>query len=251
MKNNENNYIYGKRPVEELLMTEPSKVQKIFIKKTSFGKDYSRINDLASKNKIPVSFVDQKRISEIAGGEAVSQGVAALVNETDFLDLDNFIAGLDMDKNPAVILLDELEDPHNVGAIIRTASAAGINGLIMGKHRQAPITAAVFKVSAGTAAKLPLIRVSNINNALDKLKDAGFWVMALDQDSRKSYWQQDYKMPLCFVVGNEGEGIREKTLDRADFKIKIPMKNEVESLNVSVSAALVMYERMRQVGNSK
>ncbi|OGI69962.1 23S rRNA (guanosine(2251)-2'-O)-methyltransferase RlmB [Candidatus Nomurabacteria bacterium RIFCSPLOWO2_01_FULL_42_20] len=259
MRNNENSYIYGKHPVEEMLKSEPKRVQKIFIKKTTTT-DFGLIKELSSANKVPVSFVDQKRISDIAGQEAVSQGVAALVSEAGFMNFEEFLSGINVKKNPAVIVLDEVEDPHNVGAIIRTAAAAGASAVIIGKHRQAPITAAVFKVSAGAAARLPIIRVSNINNALDKLKEAGFWIVALDQNaagpegSRKDgkiFWQEDLVMPVCFVVGNEGQGIRQKTLERADFKLRIPMHGAVESLNVSVSAALAIYEWVRQNGKLK
>lgn len=246
---NQNNYIYGKHPVEEVLKSDPGRVAKVFIKKTSAEKDFSLIKELASKAKVPVSFVDQKRISQVAGAAAVNQGVAALLSEAGFVNFDKFLESIDLKKNPAVIVLDELEDPHNVGAIIRTAAAAGASGIILGKHRQAPITSTVFKTSAGAAARIPIIRVSNINSALDKLKEVGFWLVALDQKAEKSFWQEDLQMPACFILGSEGEGIRQKTLERADFKLKIPMQSESESLNVSVSGALALYEWARQNGH--
>ena len=241
-----NTYIYGKHPVEEMLSTSPKKVQKIFIKKDSRGQSFDVIKNLASKNKIPVSFIDTQRIKEMAGEKAVVQRVAAMVGDVDFMELDEFLKGLDMDTKPAVILLDEIEDPHNVGAIIRSVSAAGLSGVILGKHRQAPITSTVFKVSAGTAGKIPLVRVSNLNSSIEKLKKAGFWTVALDQNAKSDIWHADFDMPICFILGNEGKGVREKTLEKADFVYSIPMRNKVESLNVSVSAALVAYEWLRR-----
>ena len=245
---NENNYIYGKHPVEEILAEDPARVQKIFIKKESGGKSFDLIKDLASKNKIPVSFLDGARIKDLAGVQSVSQGVIALIGEVGFQDLDTFLARLDIKTNPAVFLLDELEDPQNVGAIIRSAAGLGFSGVIFGKHRQAPITSAVYKVSAGTAAKIPLIRVTNLNNALEKLKEAGFWTVALDQNAEKDIWHADFDMAACFILGNEGKGIREKTMEKADFTYRIPMKNNVESLNVSATAAIIAAEWARKQG---
>jgi len=242
---NENNYIYGKHPVEEILANDPARVQKIFIKREP-SKSFNLIKDLASKNKIPVSFIETKRIKVIAGEMGVSQGVVALVSETHFVDLKEFLDTLAMNSNPAVILLDEIEDPHNVGAIIRSAVAAGINGIIFGKHRQAPITATVYKVSAGTTAKIPLVRVTNLNNAIEKLKKSGFWTVALNQESKNNIWQANFDMPICFIFGNEGKGIRQKTLGKADFIYNIPMQNNVESLNVSATAAIVTFEWARR-----
>jgi len=264
MKKDENNYIYGKHPVEEMLANDPARVQKIFIKRESKDKSFDLIKNSASKNKIPVSFVETKRIKDIAGVEAVNQGVVALISEVGFMDLKEFLANLDMKENPAVILLDEIEDPHNVGAIIRSAAAAGISGVIFGKHRQAPVTATVYKVSAGAAAKIFLIRVANLNSAIEKLKESGFWTVALDQDedadehgskrgstrikdnTKKNIWQADFDMPVCFILGNEGRGVRQKTLEKADFIYNIPMQNNVESLNVSATAAIVCFEWARR-----
>jgi len=245
-KDNENKYIYGKHPVEEMLSEDPARVQKIFIKKESKDKSFDLIKNSASKNKIPVSFVETKRIKDIAGVEAVNQGVVALISEVGFIDLKEFLTNLDMKENPAVILLDEIEDPHNVGAIIRSATAAGISGIIFGKHRQAPITATVYKVSAGTTAKIPLVRVANLNNAIEKLKKSGFWTMALNQESKKNIWQADFDMPICFIFGNEGRGVRQKILEKADFIYNILMQNNVESLNVSATAAIVCFEWARK-----
>ncbi|HXK35068.1 MAG TPA: 23S rRNA (guanosine(2251)-2'-O)-methyltransferase RlmB [Candidatus Paceibacterota bacterium] len=242
---NENTYIYGKHPVEELLAADPSRIQKIFIKKES-SKGFDLINNLASQNKIPVSFLPGPRIKEFAGEDAVSQGVVALIGEVPFLDLEEFLASLDLKANPAVFLLDEIEDPQNVGAIIRSAAAFGFAGVVFGKHRQAPITSVVFKVSAGAAAKIPLVRVVNLNNALEKLKKAGFWTIALDQNAKNNIWQVDFEMPLCFILGGEAKGVREKTLEKADFTYRIPMERGIESLNVSASAAIVASELARR-----
>ena len=142
--------------------------------------------------------------------------------------------------------MDELEDPHNVGAIIRSAAGFGASAILLAKHRQSPITGVVTKASAGTIDRVPLVRIGNINDAIVKLKEKGFWILGLDGDGDQSLFEIDMKMPVCIVVGGEGKGIREKTLDNCDIKVRIPMENKVESFNASVSAALVLYEWRKQ-----
>lgn len=241
----ENIYIYGRRPVEEALLTDPKKVEKIFFRENINIGDLDKITTLASKHKIPFLRIPQVKINQLAGN-VNDQGVVALLSGARYVELEEWLKGIDTSKNPSVLLLDEIEDPQNVGAILRSAAAGGASGVIVGKHRQAPISGAVYKASAGQAARIPIIRVGNINDAVGKLKAAGFWIVGLAGAASKSLWEQDFKMPTVIIVGSEGEGIRAKTLEACDFPVHIPMRNGVESLNASVAAGLVLYEWLRQ-----
>lgn len=234
-------YIYGRHPVEEILERSPKKVSKIFLKKGNEIGFNSSIEKTASSHKIPVVLVDKKKIFELVG-DVNDQGVVAVMSAVEFVELKDWIESVKDIKNPCCLLLDELEDAGNVGAIIRSATAFGIHGIIIGKHRQSPISGTTYKTSAGTLGKVPLIRVNNLNNALDVLKDNRFWVLGLDADGDAELSKVDMDMPMCIVLGAEGDGVRMKTLERCDFKVTIPMENGVESLNASVTAAVVMYQ---------
>ncbi len=237
-------YIFGRHPVEELLLHEPKKIQKIYVKDKIDPKFFEFIKTNASKYKIPLAEVDERKMERMVG-HVIHQGVVALAAPVAFLELKDWIASCDMEKNPSCILLDELEDPHNVGAIIRTAAGLGASGVILGKHNQAQLTGAVYKTSAGTLGKIPLVRVSNVNDTLLKLKDAGFWIAGLAAGGKQKLWEADFNSPTCFVIGGEGKGVRQKTLEHCDFVFSIPMAQDVESLNASVSAALALYEWRR------
>lgn len=244
-QNQEPSYIFGRHPVEEILASEPKRIQKLFVKEGIEPKFLDYLKKESSANRIPIMYVDMKKIISLVG-DVNHQGVMALVSEIPFIELKDWIKSVDISKNPCCVLLDELEDPHNVGAIIRTATAAGVDGIIFGKHHQAPMSPVVYKTSAGTIGKVPLIRVTNINDAILKLKESKFWIVGLDGQAKKNIWQGEFDSPTCFVIGGEGSGIREKTLEHCDFTFSIPMENGVESLNASVSAAIVLYEWRKQ-----
>ncbi len=236
-------YIYGKHPVMDMISTEPKRISKIFIKK-NFA-DEATIQKFATKNKIPLQTMEERKLDEYAEG-GVHQGIVAQVAPARMIEMKDFFALVKDKENPCAIILDELEDPHNVGAIIRTAAALGASGIIMGKHRQAQINGTVYKTSAGTVDKIPLIRVANLNDAIRKLKENKFWVVGLDGNSPKTIWQEKFDSPTAFVIGAEGKGIRSETAKLCDFLLAIPMTPGVESLNASVSTALAIGEWKRQ-----
>lgn len=242
-------HLFGRNPIEEVLKKTPGKVEKIYIRDTA-GSGLGTIIGLASENRIPVQRVPGRKLSELVGA-VNDQGVVAQMSAVSYFELEEWMDDVDISTNPSVMILDELEDVANFGAILRTAAAAGISAIIVPKHRQAPVNATVFKTSAGTAGRVPIIRVVNVNQTIATLKEAGFWVAGLDQNAKTELWQQDLVMPLVIVVGNEGKGIREKTLKHCDFTVNLPMYNDVESLNASVSAALVCYEIVRQKHSKK
>lgn len=236
--------LYGRNPVEEALESHPERIDKIYVRDTAGG-GTGKIISLASQNRIPVQRVPGRKLNEMVGA-VNDQGVVAIMSAVQYHELEEWLQDVELSSNPTILLLDELEDVANFGAILRTAAAAGIQAVIVPKHRQAPVNSAVLKTSAGTAGKVPIIRVVNINQSIKLLKDVGFWVVGMDQHADRSIWEQDMVMPTAIVVGNEGKGIREHTLKLCDIKVSLPMANGVESLNASVSAALLCYEIVRQ-----
>lgn len=248
-ENDSNIYIYGRRPVEEALANEAERIEKIFVRDTLRDSQLSNIFDLASQHRIPISHVPGSKLYELVGG-VNDQGVVALMSKISYQDLGSWLDSVDTADYPAVLLLDEIEDPGNLGAILRTAAAAGISAVLVPKHRQAPVNATVYKTSAGTAGRIPIVRAGNLNQAILKLKDEGFWIGGLDMEGDQELWDLEIDRPLAFVVGSEGGGISQKTLEHCDYRFRIPMENEVESLNASVSAALLCYEWKRKKGNN-
>ncbi len=249
-------YIYGRKPIEEALRHRPDRIVRVYIKDGVKLTGFELIRELATAKRIPVNSIDEKQIKKLLSDEVNHQGVVALSKPFEYSNLDEWIQTLDMATNPSVLILDHLTDVSNVGAIIRTATAAGLSAIIVAELNQAPVTSAVYKTSAGTVGRIPLIQVGNINQTMQKLKDAGFWSVGLAmQDPENSdpyngstdFWQYNFTdAPTAIVVGSEGEGIRYKTREHCDSLIHIPMEHNVESLNASVSVAVVCYEMMRQ-----
>ncbi len=243
--NNENIYIYGKNPVYEALKDEPERIDKIFVRNSLKDSAISEIFSLASNNRIPISHVPGAKLYDLVGS-VNDQGVVALMSAVEYMDFGEWLSEINLEEYPGILLLDEIEDPHNLGAILRTAAAAGISAVLVPKHRQAPVNATVYKTSAGTAGKIPIVRVGNLNQCIMELKEEGFWIGGLDAAGDSELWDLEVDRPLAFVIGNEGSGIRQKTLEHCDYRITIPMYNKVESLNASVSAALISYEWRRK-----
>ncbi|NGP89334.1 23S rRNA (guanosine(2251)-2'-O)-methyltransferase RlmB [Fodinibius halophilus] len=246
MANSDTNiYIYGRNTVREALQNEAEKVEKIFVRDSIHDSNISTIFEVASQHNIPISHVPGSKLYDLVGG-VNDQGVVALRSEVGYHDFGEWLDSIDTSAYPAILLLDEIEDPGNFGAILRTAAAAGISAVLVPKHRQAPVNATVYKTSAGTAGRIPIVRAGNLNQAILTLKDEGFWIGGLDMSGDQSLWDLEVDRPLAFVIGNEGDGISQKTLEHCDYKFSIPMENQVESLNASVSTALLCYEWHRK-----
>ena len=245
MSENSEQFIYGRKPVEEILRRSPERVEKVYIKTGIHRNSLSSVLSLCSTNRIPVTDVPGKRLFDLVGA-VNDQGIVAIISMAEYQEFEEWLDHLTPDKNMAVLLLDEIEDPHNFGAILRTAAGAGIHAVIVPKHRQAPVNATVFKTSAGTAGIVPIVRAVNLNQAILALKEKTFWIAGLSLEGSGTLWEQTYDVPMGFVIGNEGKGIRKKTGEHCDFLVSIPMFNGVESLNASVSAALICYEWRRQ-----
>lgn len=244
MPNTDNFLIYGRNPVEEALQNRPEEVDKVFIKNNLKSDAYSHINELAQKHDVPLVKVPGAKIYNLVG-KVNDQGFVAQLSAAKYTPFFDWVETLVLSKNPAVLLLHGIEDPHNFGAILRSAAAAGIEAVIIPNQNQAPVNATVFKTSAGTAGRIPIIRVHNLNQGIKDLKATGFDIVGLDGSAEQTIWEADLNRPIAFMIGSEGEGINPANLKRCDSLLKIPMVNEVESLNASVSAALVCYEWMR------
>ena len=230
-------YMYGKHALMEALQSMPQAVKKVFLADTE--KD-TALQNLLNQRHIPVAPLKGEIPRHLS--DAAHQGVIALIDQSSMLvSLETVLAAIDPSTPPCFVLLDELQDPHNVGAIIRSAAAFGASAVLMPEHNQAPITGAVIKASAGMAFRIPLVQIGNVNNTIRILKEKGFWVYGLAMDGEKNVAQESFDKSTLFIIGNEGEGIRAKTLELCDIKLHIPMHPKCESLNAAVSAAIVLY----------
>jgi len=238
-------YIYGRKPVEEALLHDPKNVAQVIVHESVKDEVFNELKNYVRKHKIPFIKSPKNKLEKLVG-DVNDQGVVAELKEFRGADIHEWMETLDLESNPLVFVMDELEDPHNVGAVIRVAAASGAAGVILSRHRQAPVNGTVFKTSAGTITKVPIVIVSNINDAIKKLKEHKFWVVGLDTEKGKNVWEEAYDTPTAVVIGNEGEGMRDSVKKSCDYTIVIPMERNVESLNASVSAAVVAYEWKRK-----
>ncbi len=241
MVNPEKTYIYGKHAVAEAIQNAPHVVRKVYIAPNF---DDGKIRALIAAKKIPTAPLKGSGPVE---GNAVHQGLVGVIDTNALLiPFEAFIQNIDVSKKPALALLGELEDPHNVGAIIRSAAAMGFAGVLIPEHRNAPVTGAVVKTSAGMAFRIPLVSIGNINQTIRLLKDKGFWTYGLSGKGTQELGKETFSEPSVFVIGNEGHGIREKTEELCDVLLRIPMHPRTESLNAAASAAIVFYEWSKQ-----
>ena len=242
--------VYGKN-VFETLKENPQEILDLYIQN---GARDQRIEKILSNlpKSIRLKTVSKKEMDKMTD-HGVHQGIAARVKDMALMSLDELLNSLLDSTNtryPLLIALDEIQDPHNVGAILRSADAAGANGLILCKHKGAGLTPAAVKTSAGAAYSVPVASVSSMVQALKKLKDAGYWVAGSDFDEKSvDYRKGLYDRPLVLVIGNEQKGMSKSVKDACDFKVHIPMYGKVQSLNASVAAGVLMYEIQNQRDN--
>lgn len=245
MEENYLDQIEGRNSVMELLESGKD-INKIYVAK---GEKHGSINKIIAKakeNKIVTVEIEKTKLYKMAQTENC-QGVIAIVPPFDYCSVDDILNEAKRKKEKTFILiLDGIEDPHNLGSIIRTAETAGVHGIIIPKRRAAAVNSTVAKTSAGAVEYMKIARVTNISDAIDKLKRAGLWICGTDINTEKYYYNQDLTGPLAIVIGNEGKGIGEKVKKNCDFLVKIPMKGKVQSLNASVSTGIVVYEAVKQ-----
>src|SRR5262245_37898415 len=237
--------ICGVHAVQEALAAVRP-VERIHILRNAHLPRLKQILDLAQRHGVPVRKEEHTILEKLAGGVA-HQGVVAIVGEASYSTLETVFEA----ETPCVVVLDGVEDPHNLGAVIRSAEAAGVAGVIVPERHSAPLSAVVAKASAGALAYVPVIRVRNVAATLDELKEAGLWIVGVDEEGDKLWTEFDYTGPVALVFGGEHRGVRRLVREHCDAVVRLPMLGKISSLNVSVTAGVVLYEVVRQRTASK
>ncbi len=238
--------IAGRKPVIEALRSGTA-IERIVVLPGVHGKPIEEIKTLATKRRVPVVEADRHHFRELAHDQMTQGVVAVLQTRHTYSSIEAILErAASKGEKPFVLILDEIEDPQNLGALIRSAECAGAHGVVVPKHHSAPVNATVIKASAGATAHIPIAEVTNIVNTLEALKKEHFWIAGLDEAGDKTYDAVDYTSPIGIVVGNEGKGIRRLVKEHCDFLVKIPLLGKIQSLNASVAGALVMFEAVRQ-----
>ncbi|HXW61920.1 MAG TPA: 23S rRNA (guanosine(2251)-2'-O)-methyltransferase RlmB [Candidatus Acidoferrales bacterium] len=236
------NWLTGLHAVEEALAAGRA-INRIVIARGRHGERFEALVHLAKSCGVPVRFEDRAQVDRLTGSRQ-HQGVAALVAAKPAVGLEDLLGA--KDRRGLLVLLDGIEDPHNLGAIVRTALAAGAEGVVIPERRAAGLSDTVERASAGALAHLPIARVKNLVRAMEEIKQAGYWLVGLDEHAEKNYTDIDLKVPMGVVLGREGEGLHELTRKRCDFLVSLPTTGPVRSLNVSVAAAVMLFEVVRQ-----
>ena len=236
--------VAGRNAVMEALKGSRS-VNKLMIANGSTEGSIKEIIAVAKEKGVNIQYWDRSKLDSIARGIR-HQGVLAQVAPVQYAELEDILqVAKDRNEPPFIVLLDELEDPHNLGAILRTADAAGVHGVLIPKHRSCPLSATVAKTSAGAVEHVPVARVGNLVQTIKKLKQEGLWVAAADMDG-KDYYDTDLTGPLLLIIGSEGRGVGRLVKEQCDFVVRIPMVGKINSLNASVAGSILMYEAMKQ-----
>lgn len=240
------NIITGRKPVIEALRAGTT-IEKIILLVGIHGRPIEEVKQLAKQKGVPVQEANRQQFRDIANDQT-TQGIVALLAENySYASLERILAiATHRNETPFVLLLDEIEDPHNMGALIRTAECAGAHGVIIPKHHSASVNSTVVKASAGATAHIAIAEVTNLVNTIEDLKKEQFWIVGLEEEGNKTYDTVDYTSPIAIVVGNEGKGIRRLVKEHCDFLVRIPLRGKIASLNASVAGALVMFEVVRQ-----
>ena len=235
--------IYGINAAAEAVRAHPERIERILVDR---GQRNPRIGEIiaeARKKHIQISFEERAWLDRKVGGER-HQGILCHIAEADMLDADEIIAGA---KSPGLLaILDGIEDPHNLGAIIRSAEASGLDGIFIPKNRSAGLSPSAVKASAGAAAHAKLAKITSVAQFIESIKKKGYWIVGLEADAGKPIWETDLTMPTAFILGGEGNGIRRLVKEKCDFLVSLPIHGSVNSFNVSVAAGIAFYEALRQ-----
>lgn len=245
--------IIGRNPVREALARGDGRIEKVLLQKGAHGSQIDAVRRAAKVAGIPVQVVPEVRINKLAP-KATHQGVVAMASPVAYLELEDMLKqiapSLDSvrEQKPVLLALDGIEDPHNYGAILRSAVASGVAGVIVPDRGQAPLSSTAIKASAGTALRIPIARITNMADTLFSLKERGYWIIGLDggpaegQQERSTVWKYDWDRPIAAVVGSEGKGMRPRVRSQCDVLVSIPMAGDADSLNASVAAGIVLFE---------
>ena len=238
------NLIIGRKPVLEAI-NSGEKIEQVCILYGQQGEVINAIRVAAWKRGIKCTQLSLEKFKALIENRN-AQGVVAIKPAYKYYSLDDIILASKKSDLPLILILDSIQDTHNVGAILRTAECSGVNGIVITKHNSAPINTTVVKTSAGATEHLKITQVNNLAIAIDKLKESGFWIVGSSLGKAKYYTEADYTNPIALIVGNEEKGIRKLTADKCDFLIKIPMTGKIQSLNVSVATGIILFEILRQ-----
>ncbi|KPB03640.1 MULTISPECIES: 23S rRNA (guanosine(2251)-2'-O)-methyltransferase RlmB [unclassified Bacillus (in: firmicutes)] len=237
-------FIMGRNPVLEALKSN-REINKLWIAEGGQKGSIQQVIAMAKEANVLVQFVPRKKIDQMVEGN--HQGVVASVAAYDYAELDDlYKAAEQRNEDPFFLILDEIEDPHNLGSIMRTADAVGAHGIIIPKRRAVGLTATVAKASTGAIEHIPVVRVTNLARTVDELKERGLWIFGTDAKGTVDYTKMDGSLPLGLIIGSEGKGMARLLKEKCDFLVSLPMVGKVTSLNASVAASLLMYEVFRK-----
>ena len=251
MANIQTDILYGINPVTEALKTSKRKCFRIIVEEGKTNPRLKSLMELVRSQNVRIESISKSAFKKRYRPYA-HQGIIGHFSVKETLELDDLISSiLNESKNPVLVLLDGIQDPHNLGAIIRSAEAMGIQGMVLPKHRAAPMNETVAKCSSGAVEKLPIAWVTNLTNAAEQLKESGFWIIGIDPEGETSCYNFKFEMPIALLIGSEGKGIRPLLKKTCDFILSIPMVSSISSLNASAAGAVVFYEVLRQKLNKK
>ncbi len=240
----------GRNPVREALERDPSRMEKVLVQQGARGRDVAEIRRMASEAGLQIQYVPEKKLNQLARG-LNHQGVVAIATPISYAEIHEMLERIapTLDdvaaRKPRLLVLDGIQDPYNFGAILRSAVASGTAGVIVPERNMAPLNAAALKASAGTAARIPIARVTNVADVLYQLKERGYWAVGASADGETSVREMDWNRPIVLVIGSEGAGIRRRVLESCDYRISIPMADAAESLNASVAAGILLFAAAR------
>jgi 23S rRNA (guanosine2251-2'-O)-methyltransferase len=237
--------LYGVHPVEEAIRSGSRRLDHVSVARERRDERLERLIQLCRTAGVRVSLEPRDQLTRTARTDA-HQGVLAVVRERQFLGVEDLLAPKQEEQHRFFLALDGIEDPHNLGALLRTADGAGVDGVILPERRSAPVTATVAKTSAGASEHVRIARVTNLVRALEQMKQKHVWVLGLDERGTPDYTEFDFRTDCVLVLGREGAGLHDLVKKTCDHLLRIPMAGQVSSLNVSVAGAVVMYEAMRQ-----
>ncbi len=235
--------IFGINAVAETLKADPRRVERVCVEQGQKNPRIRELVDISRRHHLPLSYEERSWLDRKADGQR-HQGILCFVSETDTLDPESI---LDAAQKPGLLLiLDGIEDPHNLGAVMRSAELAGVDGIFLPQRRSSSISSTVVKASAGAAALVKIARVGNIAHLIDTVKKRGYWIAGLDATAGQPLWDADFTISTALVLGNEGSGLHRLVREKCDFLVEIPLKGRIRSHNVSVAAGIALYEVMRQ-----
>ena len=242
---NEKIYIYGINTISEVLNNKSDQLIEVLLDNNVSNNRILKLIDIIQKNSINLRRISKQEIEQITG-TSKNQGIAAAIKRPKILDSKSALNFIKTIQNPLILILDGLQDPRNVGACMRTANASGVNLIVFPRSRKIKMTPIISKVSAGASALIKIAEIPNLVRFLKELKKIGLWICGTSEIAEIKYWEIDYSLPLAIILGSEDKGMRSLTVRHCDYLVSIPMIGEVESLNVSVAAGVVLYEALRQ-----